>query len=130
MVEQLRLEQVDSPEFLDTLYTLLADATRRNALQYLLAHREPVSIHRLALELAAAEARIDGEDVTSEQQQELTLLLEHIHLPALSESGVIDWDRTDGVVTVTSLLDQLTYLTPDPSGLPGLSASVRCEDGH
>ncbi|WP_436343285.1 DUF7344 domain-containing protein [Natronorubrum sp. FCH18a] len=130
MVEQLRLEQVETPEFLDTFYTVLANATRRNALQYLLTHRDPVTVHRLALELAAVERGVPGEDVTGEQQGELALLLNHIHLPALSDAGIIEWDRTAELVSLTPLLDQLSVTTPDPSGLPGLSVSARSETSH
>lgn len=130
MVEQLRLDSVTTPEFLDTFYALLSNADRRNALQYLLAHRDPVSVHRLALELAAIEHEIPGEAVTREQQHETSLLLAHVHLPALSDAGVVEWDRSAELVTLSPLLDHLTITIPAPGGLPGLSMSVRPETSH
>ncbi|WP_440769255.1 DUF7344 domain-containing protein [Natronorubrum sp. DTA28] len=130
MVEQLRLEQVETPEFLDTFYTVLSNAIRRNALQYLLTNPRPVLVDRLALELAALEQGVSPEHVTSEQQHDLQMLLTHVHLPALSDAGVVEWDREYGQVTLTPLLDQLSVTDSSLNGLPELSVSARSETSH
>ncbi|GAB3669776.1 DUF7344 domain-containing protein [Halopiger thermotolerans] len=123
MVERLSVDQLESPEFLDTVYVLLADASRRNALRYLLTHRDRVPVVRLAAELAALEHGIPSEDVTADQQYEAVLELQHVHLPMLSDSGVVEWDRDEGEVTFTPLLELLSESLPDPTELFGASAS-------
>ncbi|WP_440765405.1 DUF7344 domain-containing protein [Natronorubrum sp. DTA7] len=130
MVEQLRLEQIETPEFLDTFYTVLANAIRRNTLQYLLTNPNPVSTDRLALELAAIERELPAEAVTSDHQHDLLLLLTHVHLPALSDAGVVEWDRDCEQVTLTPLLNQLSVTGSAMNGLPELSISTRSETSH
>lgn len=127
MVERLRLEQADTPEFLDTIHALLADSARRNALQYLTTRGEPVTVRRLATELAAAEYRVPSADVRAEQRQEIDLLLRHAHLPALHDAGVLDWNRERDLVSLTPLLDHLSITIPHPSGLLNMSVSSRPE---
>ncbi|SDK25894.1 DUF7344 domain-containing protein [Natronorubrum texcoconense] len=130
MAEQLRLEQIETPEFLDTFYSVLSNAIRRNALQYLLTNPNPVSVDRLALELAAIEHEVPAEAVTSEHQHDIQMLLTHVHLPSLSDAGVVDWDRECEQVTLTPLLNQLSVTGSAMNGLPELSVSPRSEPSH
>lgn len=130
MVEQLRLEQVGTPEFLDSFYSVLSNAIRRNALQYLLTNQDPVSVDRLALELAAIEHGESAEAVTSEHQHDLRMLLTHVHLPSLTDAGVVTWDREREQVTLTPLLNQLSVTGSTMNGLPELSISPRSETSH
>ncbi|RKD89295.1 DUF7344 domain-containing protein [Halopiger aswanensis] len=121
MVERLSVDRLESPEFLDTVYVILADASRRHALQYLLAHRDRVPVSRLAAELAALKRGIPSEDVTTDQQHDAFLELQHVHLPMLSDSGVVEWDRDEGDVTFTPLLELLAEALPDPTELVDVS---------
>ncbi|WP_247002313.1 DUF7344 domain-containing protein [Halosolutus gelatinilyticus] len=127
MVEQLRLEQVETPEFVDTIYTLLASSQRRNVLQFLIARRDSVSIHRLAVELAAIDLDVPVEDVTSEQQENAFLSLSHIHLPLLRDTGVISWDQETEQIELTSLLSHLSVTIPESGGLLDVSLSDRSD---
>lgn len=127
MVEQLRLGQMETPDFLDTIYSLLANSHRRNALQYLLTHPNPVSIDRLSLELAAIEYGVDAEDVTVDHQQAVHLHLKHVHLPVLHDAGVITTDRDAKQVALTPLLDQLTVTVPNLGQLLDSSGTTRPE---
>ncbi|ADB63054.1 hypothetical protein Htur_4234 (plasmid) [Haloterrigena turkmenica DSM 5511] len=130
MVERLSVDRLESPEFLDTVYVILADASRRNALQYLLTRRDRVPVFRLAAEIAALERGIPSEDVTADQQYEAFLELQHVHLPMLSESGVVEWDRVEENVTVTPILDLLSQALPDPTGILDVSALSETVEKH
>ncbi|MDS0477753.1 hypothetical protein [Natrinema sp. 1APR25-10V2] len=129
MVERLRLEQVETPEFLDAVHALLSDSVRRNALQYLTTQRRPVTVRRLATELAAVKYGVPSTEVLTEHRREVVLHLRHAHLPALHDAGVIDWDRERDRIALTPLLDQLSVTIPGSGGLPELTLSSRPELG-
>lgn len=122
MVERLNVDRLESPEFLDTVYVILAEADRRHVLQYLLTRRDRVPVSRVAAELAALNHGVPSEAVTAARQHEASLELQHVHLPMLSESGVVEWDRDEAVVAVTPILDLLSEALPDPTGLFDVSA--------
>lgn len=125
MAERLRLDQAGTPAFLDTVYALLADSHRRHALQYLMSHREPASVLRLATELAAIEDEVPPEDVTHDRRQEVTLLLKHAQLPTLQEVGVIEWNREADLVTLTPILDHVSVSIAEPGSVLDVSVSTR-----
>jgi len=127
MVERLRLEQVDTPEFLDTIHALLADSTRRNALRYLTTHSGPVTVYQLTTELAATDYGIPATDVRPDQRREIDLSLRHAHLPALRDAGLLEWDRDRDLVSLTSLLDHLSVTIPNPHNVLDISVSSRPE---
>ncbi|SDR34952.1 DUF7344 domain-containing protein [Natronobacterium texcoconense] len=127
MVEQLRLDRVETPEFLDTIYSVLADTQRRYALQYLLAHSEPVSVHQLANELAELESGTTVGSVSTDQRQEIYLRLKHVHLPLLADTGIVEWDRESERITLSSLLDHLSVSIRNPGGILDISVSTRSE---
>ncbi|WP_458187574.1 DUF7344 domain-containing protein [Haladaptatus sp. NG-WS-4] len=77
----------------DTLFTVLADRYRRETLVTLRAEDEPVSLRTLT-------ARIEGDD---DQTQ---LLLRHVHLPMLADSGLITWNRTRESVEMDTVPDE------------------------
>ncbi|WP_254524197.1 DUF7344 domain-containing protein [Natrinema caseinilyticum] len=134
MVRQSRLEQIESPEFLDSLYAILADSTRRSLLRYLTSHPKPVTIDRLASELAAIEHGIPVETVTSDQRREIALRLQHVDVPALDDAGVVSWSRETQQIEHTPLWETVQTTMPalgellessliDPSGATGKDAS-------
>lgn len=130
MVERLRIERVDTPEFLDTLYGLLADSARRNVLEFLLARREPVSVRQLAAELAGAEYGTSADDATEDQIRETLLLLKHVQLPMLRDAGAIEWDRDADLIALTEVLDQVSVTVSNAGGLVDASVSARREAGY
>lgn len=122
MVERLSVDRLESPEFLDTVYVILADADRRTVLQYLLTRRDRVPVSRVAAEIAALDCGRSSDAVTAAQQHEAFLELQHVHLPMLSESGVVEWDRDEDDIAVTPILELLSDALPDPTGLFDVSA--------
>ena len=125
MVEQLNLDKVDSPEFLDTVYSLLADSRRRNVLRYLLTTRQPASIHRVATAVAASEHDVAAEEVTYDQFEDVLLLLKHVHLPMLHDTGVISWNQDNDQISLKPLIDHLSVTVSHPGGPLDVSMSTR-----
>ena len=93
-------ESEDRPVSLDTLFDLLADVRRREAVATLLAHGD-LSLPDLADEVAVAEegeplTRIDADDVL-----QVYLSLYHTHVPKLARAGLVDYDQDDDYVALT-----------------------------
>lgn len=125
MVEQLNLDKIDSPEFLDTVYSLLADSQRRNVLHYLLTTRKPASIHRLATAVAASDHDVAVEEVTHDQFEDVLLLLKHAHLPMLQDTGLISWNRDNDQISLTPVMGLLSVTVSHPGGQLDVSMSAR-----
>ncbi|UPV74664.1 hypothetical protein M0R89_01005 [Halorussus limi] len=93
-------ESADRPISIDTLFDLLADRRRREALVTLLSH-EDLSLPDLADEVAVAErgeplTRIDADEVL-----QVYLSLYHTHVPKLARDGLVDYDQEDDYVALT-----------------------------
>ena len=93
-------EQADHSISLDSLFGLLADFRRREALVTLLTH-EDISLPDLADEVAIAErgeplTRIDADDVLH-----VYLSLYHTHVPKLARAGLVEYDQDDDYVALT-----------------------------
>jgi hypothetical protein len=86
------------PSVLDSLYRCLANERRRFVLSYLLAVQDrPVSVDELVEAVTDADSR-----PTSPDTDGVEVTLHHAHLPILAEAGLVNYDRSRGVVTKTS----------------------------
>ena len=110
MPATLQPDTLDSPESLDTLFAVLADAQRRDVLRHLLTVEGPVEERALADALAEPGAV----DVT-------VLGLRHVHIPALEDVGLLEWDRSEHTVSLTPVLEQLSVVVPSVGGILDLS---------
>lgn len=117
MVERLRRREIDSPEFLDTIYSILASSTRRSTLRELLAHRDPVAVDELAARVAAAEHAVPPESVDRRHRDEVVLALRHVHLPLLVDAGLVTWERRTDAVALKPIVDCISFALPDGDGL-------------
>jgi len=82
----------------DWAYELLSKARRRFVLAYLDATEPPVTVETLATAIADWEAEGDGPPST-EVYEAVECSLHHVHLPKLSDAGVVAYDRDALVVT-------------------------------
>lgn len=112
---------VDSIAFQDEMYDVLASSSRRVVLQYLTLRRAPVSITRLADEIAAVEQGVFPEQVTDDQRHQALISLRHVDLPKLHAAGLIGWVPETEHVSMTSLLGQLSLAKPTTVGIPDAS---------
>ena len=79
---------------LDTVYDLLADATRRRVLEDLY-RRDESTVEDLADRIGDAS---DG----PEDAVRATIALTHTHLPRLRDAGVIEYDERTGAVVLSA----------------------------
>ncbi len=105
-----------SERSLETLVPLAADRRRRQALHHL---RHETNGQTTIDDLI--DALSDSESGPHDQQidrEELAIQLHHVHLPKLTEVGVVDFDTTEGTVRyqpdeqIERILDELTAESP------------------
>lgn len=79
----------------------LADRRRRNLLGILLDHASPVAERELAVRLVTEEQGTSATEVTHEAAQTVRTDLSHVHLPALEDANLVEWDRDEATATTT-----------------------------
>lgn len=82
----------------DELYRALASGRRRRLLALLL-DQEQRTVGELATLLAGWEAADEGGMLTPDAREHLLVELIHVHLPRLSDAGLLAHDGETGVVT-------------------------------
>lgn len=95
----------------DTGIALLANDRRRIVLAVLESSNDPLARTDLAREVTARES--DG-DPTTEPVDAVAAELHHVHLPALEQAGLVEYDVGDG-----------TVVSRDYSELPGIESLLR-----
>lgn len=82
----------------DSLFQCLAQRRRRIVLTYLLGHgNRSVTVEELATAIIEAESPSSSSDLES-----VAITLDHVHLPLLADTGLIDYERDRSVVTTTN----------------------------
>jgi len=101
----------------DDVFEILSNHRRRMVLYYLRQHGDSAGVKELAEEIAAMENDVPVDELTSQQRKRVYVSLYQTHLPKMAETNVIDYDKDEGIVSLTdqtSDIDQ--YLTT--SGQP------------
>lgn len=84
-------EQMGTADLTDSeRYSLLTARRRRLALEILAERSSPVELPDLAAEVAAREDGLDATDEDAVRRVKITLC--HVHLPKLTDSGVVDYN--------------------------------------
>ncbi|WP_227380131.1 DUF7344 domain-containing protein [Haladaptatus halobius] len=109
LIELLRLvESVDFDILLsssDEVYKALADEQRRHLILHLIEQDTAVPLSRLAMELVSQSNDVPLTEVTSAEQEQMRLNLEHEHLPRLTDYGILSWSYGDDMIEPLSSLD-------------------------
>ena len=96
----------------DVVFEILSSRRRRMVLYLLRQRGDEVTVNELAEEIAALENDVPVEELTSQQQKRVYVSLYQTHLPKLDQTGIIDYDADEGIVTLTSRANEMdTYLT-------------------
>lgn len=82
-------------------FIAVRDLLRRHIVALLLDRVSSIDEEELAIQLAALEEEKSLLDVTKESAQSIHAELLHVHLPTLSDIGLIEWDREAKTVTTT-----------------------------
>jgi hypothetical protein len=92
----------------DAAFHLLQNSRRRAVLQYLLnQHGEKVSMREVTEQVAAWETNTPVAEISSTARQRVYVSLYQIHLPKLSDVGVIEYNRPRGMIAPTALVTVL-----------------------
>lgn len=93
----------------DRLYRALASTQRRRLLCFLLEADETTA-DELATVLTGWNASEQGTMGTKEDREQLGMALRHIHLPLLSDVGLVSYDRQDETVSIETLVPAVREL--------------------
>jgi hypothetical protein len=107
-------DDIDSSSW-ESLAVLFARPRRQQVAAVLAGRHRPLSLDELGAELTTADASStpdgDGNELT------LRVMLHHIHLPALAEVGLVEYDSAERTVTprrkLTALVDRFDIGCPE-----------------
>lgn len=103
----------------DQIFSLLSSRRRRLVIRELARYDGPAEVGTLAELIAARENDTDREELTSQQRKRAYTSLYQTHLPKLADAGLVEYDRAEGVVTLTDRVVQLRpYLDVQSSTIP------------
>lgn len=85
-------ERIGTNQLIESDRHHLLSAERRRTVLAILAERsEPISLGTLAEQVLGREAEGDGEPALDE----VTISLHHVHLPAMDDLGLIEYDHSE-----------------------------------
>ena len=84
----------------DELFALLSNGRRRHVLEFLSENGGEITLRELATTIAAEENGLEPVEVNYTQRKRLYTSLYQSHLPRMERSGVIEYDRNSGMVTL------------------------------
>ncbi|MFH5802311.1 hypothetical protein [Haladaptatus sp. CMAA 1911] len=97
----------------DKIFHILQTQRRRHALRYLKEHDTPVEMRDLAEQVAAWENDTTVQALASNERQRVYIALYQSHLPKLDEEGIIEYNKSRGIVERGQLADEFDpYLRP------------------
>ncbi len=103
----------------DQIFHILQNERRRNVLRYLQDTDGPVRMRDVAEQVAAWEHDTTVEALSSDQRQRVYIPLYQSHLPKLDKAGIIEYQKSRGIVERRPLADRLDpYLDPDVNDDP------------
>lgn len=107
-------------------FGLLRNHRRRAVLHYLLEHGEEASLRELVEYVTAEEYGIDPGEISPDQYKRVYTALYQLHLPRMTEFGVIDFDRDAGRVTLGETAPTVERYLPrdDGSRFAGVEVTV------
>ena len=103
-VESTRTTDGGTPESeplsTDEIFALLSNGRRRHVLQFLSENGGEIKLRELATIIAAEENDLEPVEVNYTQRKRLYTSLYQSHLPRMERSGVVEYDRNSGLVTL------------------------------
>lgn len=98
----------------DDLFHVLQNQRRRRVLQYLIDGDEgPFEMRQIAEQVAAWEHDTSCEALASDQRQRVYVALYQSHLPKLADVGLIDYNKSRGIVSKRPTIDQVVEHLPE-----------------
>lgn len=95
-VTRTSIEYESSDELTDSeWFNVLTSARRRDALEVLADHDQPLELDVFATEVAEQSDASGGDDF----RRQVKISLHHTHLPMMSDHGIIDYDSDSHRIT-------------------------------
>lgn len=82
----------------DEVFDAMKNLRRRYALYHLKQQNKPVELGKLAEQVAAWENDTTEDAITGEQRKSVYSALYQTHLPKLEHAGVVEYDRSTGLI--------------------------------
>ncbi|MFC5970138.1 hypothetical protein ACFPYI_02225 [Halomarina salina] len=82
------------------MFTTLSNARRLSVLRYLVDADEPTDLGTLVESVASAEFGVPVADLERKQERRIYVALHQNHLPYLEEIGLVEWDRSRGIISL------------------------------
>lgn len=91
----------------DELYGVFANRRRRYALHYLQQVDGRTDFGEMAEQIAAWEYEKARQEVTSNERKYVYSALQQRHLPKMHDTGLVEFNKRDGTVEPTAVLDEI-----------------------
>lgn len=91
----------------DTLFELLKNRRRRDAIDYLTANDGRATLSDMAERIAGWENDLPVEHINSKQRKRVYISLYQCHLPKMDRAGIIDFDKNRGTIELNRGASQL-----------------------
>jgi hypothetical protein len=109
----------------DTLFDLLQNQRRRDALAYLKANDGRATLSEMAEHIAAKENDLPVEGINSKQRKRVYIGLYQCHLPKMANAGVVSYDKDRGTIELKNVAAQLyPYLDVDVEDRDGSAGAT------
>lgn len=110
----------------DTLFELLKNRRRRDAIEYLTAGDGTATLSDMAEQIAAQENDVSVEAINSKQRKRVYISLYQCHLPKMDQAGIIEFDKNRGTIVLNEGARQLyPYLRASKNNTEtGISGTV------
>lgn len=101
----------------EVIFDMLQNSRRRYSIDYLKQENSPVELRTLVDQIAAWETDKEPWEVSSNERQRVHVSLLQSHIPALSEAGLVQYDREAKTLKLTEQAESLDmYLEVFPEG--------------
>ncbi|WP_240137500.1 DUF7344 domain-containing protein [Salinigranum salinum] len=115
----------------DTLFELLKNQRRRDALAFLKATGGRTTLSDMAEHIAAKENDVPVEAINSKQRKRVYIGLYQCHLPKMADAGIVDFEKNRGTIELCALATQLDpYLDAPERGTTDAGTESDGVDEH
>ncbi len=91
----------------DELFEVLANQRRRFAVHLLKREEESMEIGRMAEQIAAWENDVSMAEITGTERKRVYTALQQSHLPKMDQAGVVEFNKSRGVIAPTPALQDV-----------------------
>ncbi|MFD1598996.1 DUF7344 domain-containing protein [Halobellus rarus] len=91
----------------DELFDVLSNRRRRFAVHLLKHEEETMEIGDMAEQIAAWENGIDTAEITGDERKRVYTALQQSHLPMMDRAGVVEFNKSRGVIEPTPALEDV-----------------------